>query len=70
MRNDLVKREIFMMEKKKDIFGAISLSRQERIVFSAQVEGLVLASSTDRMQRIWEQMQVGEVMWELVEIFL
>lgn len=70
MRNDLVKREIFIMEKKKDIFGAISLSRQERIVFSAQVEGLVLASSTDRMQRIWGQMQVGEVMWELVEIFL
>lgn len=32
-----------MMEEKKDIFGVMSLSRQEEIVFSAQVEGLVLA---------------------------
>ena len=36
-RNDLVERGSFMMEK--DIFGAVSLSRQERRVYSAQKDG-------------------------------
>jgi len=58
-RNDLIVKESFMMEAKKDIFGAMSLSRQEGMVYGMQAQGLVLASSTDRVQRTWGQMQIG-----------
>lgn len=48
----------------------MSLSRQKGIVYNAQVEWLVLARITDRMQRIWGQMHVEEVMsWELMNIY-
>lgn len=39
--NDLIESDNFMMEGKRDIFGAMSLSRQEGIVYSPKVEGLV-----------------------------
>lgn len=60
-----------MMEAKKDIFDFWSnVFGQEGMVYGTQVQGLVLASSTDRVQRTWGQMQVDEVMpWEL-KIFL
>lgn len=39
--NDLAERDDCMMEGKGDIFGAMSLSRQEGIVYSPKVERLV-----------------------------
>lgn len=52
----------------------MSLSRQKGIVYRAQVEWLVLARITDRMQRILPSplrgRPVGEVMsWELMNIY-
>lgn len=46
-----------MMEAKKDIFEFWSnVFGEEGMVYGTQVQGLVLASSTDRVQGTWGQM--------------